>query len=152
MFKKLISAVLIATALISALPAVSYAAFSNTISLSEKGTKSDIIFIKRPDKLLASTSDRTYTISAVGRQNTKIKIYRYNPSTGVCDLIKGETAIGASGLYSVVVDLVGDSNIFVVTGENFSGSQAVRIDINKIKKSTVDKLKNVTVTIRNFWN
>ncbi len=151
MFKKLLSAVLIITALSSALPCVSYAAFSNTISLSEKGNSSDIIYIKRPESHSASTSDRTYTISAIGDQGTKIRVYKYNPSTGICNIIKAETSIGASGLYSVVVDLTSDSNIFVVTGENSRGSQAVRIDINKIKKSTVDKLKNVTVTIRNFW-
>ena len=150
MFKKLLSAVLISAAVAVAAPCVGYAAFSITISLSEKGISTDIIYIKRPESHSASTSDRTYTISAVGEQGTRIKVYKYNPSTGSCGLIKNETCIGASGLYSVVVDLPNDENIFVVAAENYRGSQAVRIDINKIKKSTVDKLKNVTVTIRNF--
>ena len=152
MFRKIISVLLIIISFSAALPSVGFAAFSNTILLSEKGTSSDIIYIKRPESLSASTSDRTYTISAVGQQGTKIKVYKYNPLTGVCEIIKNETSIGASGLYSVVVDLTSDSNIFIVTGENQRGSQAVRIDINKIKKSTVDRLKSVTVTIRNFWN
>lgn len=149
MFKKLIAAVIIASSL-AAVPSVSFASFGSSISLSEKGTASDLIYIKRPESHSASTSDRTYTISAVGAQGTKIKVYKYNPSSGVCALIKNETSIGASGMYSVVVDLVSDTNIFVVTAENSKGSQAVRIDISKIKKSTVDKLKNVTVTIRNI--
>lgn len=149
MFKKLIAAVIIASSL-AAVPSVSFASFGSSISLSEKGTASDLIYIKRPESHSASTSDRTYTISAVGAQGTKIKVYKYNPSSGVCTLIKNETSIGASGMYSVVVDLVSDTNIFVVTAENSKGSQAVRIDISKIKKSTVDKLKNVTVTIRTF--
>ena len=152
MFKKMLSALLIASTMALCVPCVSFAAFSNTISLSEKGSASDIIYIKRPESRQASTSDRTYTISAVGAQGTKIKVYKYNPQTGVCSIIKNETSIGASGLYSTVVDLTSNSNIFVVTGENSKGSQAVRIDINKIKKSTVDRLKSVTVTIRNFWN
>ncbi len=150
MLKKLISALLAASALTFALPCVGYAAFGNTISLSERGNATNIIYIKRPESHSASTSDRTYTISAVGEQGTRIKVYKYNPSTGNCYIIKNETCMGASGLYSVVVDLPDDSNIFLVTAENSRGSQAVRIDINKIKKSTVDKLKNVTVTIRNF--
>lgn len=151
MLKKLLSALLITASLTAAVPCVGYAAFSNTISLYEKGNSTDIIYIKRPESCSASTSDKTYTISAVGAQGTKIKVYKYNPATGNCGIIKNETYIGASGLYSVVVDLPNDSNIFVVTAENSRGSQAVRIDINKIKKSTVDKLKSVTVTIRNFF-
>ncbi len=151
MFKKLISAVILAATLVSVMPCVGYADFGNTISLTEKGTATDIIYIKRPESLSASTSDRTYTISAVGQQGTKIKVYKYNPSTNNCTIIKNETYIGASGLYSVVVDLTDNSNIFVVTAENQKGSQAVKIDIDKIKKSTIDKLKSVTVTIRNFF-
>lgn len=150
MLKKMLSALLIAAACTTALPCVGYAAFSNTVSLSETGTSNDIIYIKRPESHSASTSDRTYTISAVGSQGTKIRVYKYNPSLGYCTIIKNETKIGASGLYSVVVDLPNESNTFVVTAENSNGSQAVRIDINKIKKSTVDKLKNVTVTIKNL--
>lgn len=150
MFKKFITAVVIAATLISTLPAVGFA-FGNTISLNEKGTSTNIIYIKRPESLSASTSDRTYTISAVGEQGTRIKVYKYNPSTGVCTIIKNETTIGASGLYSVVVDLPDNSNTFMVTAENQKGSQAVRIDIDKIKKSTIDKLRSVTVTIRNLF-
>lgn len=151
MFKKFMTAIILATMLASVIPCVGYASFGDTISLTEKGTSADIIYIKRPESLSASTSDKTYTISAVGEQGTKIKVYKYNPQTDNCTIIKKETSIGASGLYSVVVDLPDDSNIFIVTAENEKGSQAVRIDIDKIKKSTIDRLKSVTVTIRNFF-
>ncbi len=151
MFKKFITAMILCATLLSVMPCVGFADFANTISLTEKGTSSDIIYIKRPESLSASTSDRTYTISAVGEKGTKIKVYKYNPATDNCAIIKNETLIGASGLYSVVVDLPDNSNIFMVTAENQKGSQVVRIDIDKIKKSTIDKLKSVTVTIRNFF-
>ncbi|MBQ3038647.1 MAG: hypothetical protein IJD30_05665 [Clostridia bacterium] len=151
MFKKLILACLLAMTVSAVIPTCSFAAFSNSISLSEQGTSSDIIYIKRPESHQASTSDRTYTISAVGSQGTVIKIYKYNPADDMCHIIKAGTSIGASGLYSVVVDLTDNSNTFMVTAENSQGSQAVRIDINKIKQSTIDRLRNVTVTIRNLW-
>ncbi len=151
MFKKFITALILCATFVSVIPSVGFADFGNTISLTEKGTSTDIIYIKRPESLSASTSDRTYTISAVGEKGTKIKVYKYNPETDNCAIIKNETYIGASGLYSVVVDLPDNSNIFMVTAENSKGSQAVRIDIDKIKKSTIDRLKSVTVTIRNFF-
>ena len=148
--KKLISVVLVVFALSTFLPCTTYAAFGNSIALGTTGTRNDLIYIKRPESHSASTSDRTYTISAVGGQGTKIKIYRYDASAGTAKVIKNETTIGASGLYSVVVDLPNDYNTFLVTAENGSGNQVVRIDISKIKRSTVDKLKSVTVTVKNF--
>ena len=139
--KRIIALIMIALSLVLAVPSVSYAAFGNSLSIYAQGNNNTLIYIKR----------RTYTISAVGAPGTKVRVYRYNPNAGVCYLIKNETQIGASGLYSTVLDLTADSNVFMVTAENANGNQVVRIDINKIKKSTVNKLKNVTVTIRNFF-
>lgn len=131
-------------------PSVSFAAYGNTMPITATGSSDNIIYIKRPESHSASTSDRTYTISAVGAQGTAIKIYRYNPASGTCNLIKGTTYIGASGFFSTVVTLNNDNNIFMVYAENSAGNQVTRIDISKIRKSTVDKLKSVTVTMKNF--
>ena len=150
--KKIISIFIIALSLVMVLPTVGFADFGNTISLYESGNTDTLIYIKRPESHSATTSDRTYTISAVGSQGTKVKIYRYNPVSGVCNIIKNEAQIGASGLYSTVVDLTSDSNVFLVTAEKGGSNQVVRIDINKVKKSTIDRLKNITFTIRNFFD
>lgn len=131
-------------------PTLSYAAYGSTMPITAQGTSDAIIYIKRPESLSASTSDRTYTISAVGKQGTAVKIYKYNEAQGACNLIKNTAYIGASGFFSTVVTLDGDSNIFMVYAENNSGNQVTRIDINKIRKSTVNKLKSVTVTMKNF--
>lgn len=132
------------------LPSVCYADYGNTIPVSAIGTKADIITIKRPESLSASTSDKTYTISATGSQGTKIKVYKLDVAENIGKLVTNERSIGASGLYSTVVDLTSDSNTFIVYAENGSGSQIVNISINKIKKSTIDRLKSLTVTIKNF--
>ena len=150
--KKIISVLILAFSLVLMVPTVGQAAYGNTISLHEKGNSETLVYIKRPESHSASTSERTYTISAVGAQGTKIRIYKYNPQTGVCELIKNDAYIGASGLYSTVVELTNNSNVFMVTAEKGQTSQVVRIDINKIQKSTIDKLRNITVSIRNFFD
>lgn len=132
------------------LPSVCYADYGSTIPVSAVGTKADIITIKRPESLSASTSDKTYTISATGTQGTRIKVYKLDTYENVGKLVTAERSIGASGLYSTVVDLSNDSNTFIVYAENSTGSQIVNININKIKKSTIDRLKSLTVTIKNF--
>lgn len=132
------------------LPSVSYAAYGNTIPVSAVGSRTDVVTIKRPESLSASTSDKTYTISATGAQGTKIKVYKLDTSDNIGKLVTAERSIGASGLYSTVVDLNNDNNTFILYAENASGSQVVNISINKIKKSTIDRLKSLTVTIKNF--
>lgn len=149
--KKKLSIILTLVMLLSlCIPVVSYAAYGNTMPLYTTGSSDTIIYIKRPESHSASTSDLTYTISAVGAQGTAIRIYKYSPADGFCKLIKGTTYIGASGFFSTVVNLTEANNVFMVYAQNSTGDQVARIDINKIKKSTVNKLKNVTVTMKNF--
>ena len=141
---------LLAALLLFAVPAVSFAAYENQIPVYAQGNATNLIYIKRPQALSASTSDKTYTISAVGPQGTTIRVYRQIPGTNDCQIIKGAQQIGASGLYSTVVDLTSDNNTFVVYAENGSTNQVVKIEISKVKKSTVDRLKSATVNILNF--
>ena len=130
------------------MPSVCLADYGSTIPADAVGNRSDIITIKRPESLSASTSDKTYTISATGAQGTRVKIYKQRGNTGY--IVSAERQIGASGLYSTVVDLNDDNNTFIVYAENANGTQIVRVGISKIKKSTIDRLKGVTVTIKNF--
>ena len=146
-FKLIMIVTLAVTVLV---PTVCYASYGSTIPADVAGSRSDIITIKRPESLSACTSDKTYTISATGAQGTLIKIYKLDPSANVGKLVTSERLIGASGLYSSVVELNDDNNTFIVYAEKDSSSQVVNVSINKIKKSTIDRLKNVTVTIRNF--
>ena len=148
--KKKIISLLIAALMLFSINAVSFAAYETQIPVSAQGNTTDLIFIKRPQTLSASTSDRTYTISAVGPQGTTIRIYRQVPGTENCMIIKSAQQIGASCLYSTVVDLPNDSNTFIVYAENGTTNQVVNIGISKVKKSTVERLKSVTVNILNF--
>jgi len=149
MKKKLIS-LLIAALMLFSISSVAFAAYETQIPLSAQGNSTNLVFIKRPQTLSASTSDKTYTISAVGPKGTTIRIYKQVPGTDYCQLVKAEQEIGASGLYSTVVDLTNDQNTFVVYAENGTTNQVVTIEISKVKKSTVEKLKSVTVNILNF--
>lgn len=148
--KKKIISMLLAALLLLSVPCVSFAAYETQITLSAQGNSTNLIFIKRPQTLSASTSDRTYTISAVGPMGTTVRVYKQVPGTDYCQIIKSSQQIGASGLYSTVVDLTDDSNKFVVYAENGATQQVVTIEISKVKKSTVEKLKSVTINILNF--
>lgn len=147
MKKRLISLIL-AMLVVLSVPCISYAQYETSIPLTAVGNSETLIYIKRPQSLSASTSDKTYTISAVGTKGTKVKIYK--EAGGIGQIIKSEKEIGASGLYSAVVDLTQDTNNFIVYAENGASNQVVKINISKVKQSTIDKLKNLTVNILNF--
>ncbi len=148
MKKKLIS-VLLALLVAFSIPCASFAAYETSIPITAVGNASNLIYIKRPQSLSASTSDKSYTISAVGAQGTVVRVYRYTGDDN-CELIKAGKQIGASGLYSTVVDLSTSSNTFIVYAENGASNQVVKINISKVKRSTVEKLKNITVNVLNF--
>lgn len=148
MKKKLIS-MLLALIVACSVPMVTYAAYETSIPITAVGSASNLIYIKRPQSLSASTSDKSYTISAVGAAGTTIRVYRQGAGND-CVLIKNAKQIGASGLYSTVVDLTENSNTFVVYAENGANDQVVKINISKVKQSTIEKLKNITVNVLNF--
>lgn len=148
MKKKFVSLLLALLAVFS-VPYASFAAYETSIPLSAQGNSTSLVYIKRPRSLSGSTSDKTYTISATGLQNTKVRVYRLS-SGDTCELIKSEKQIGASGLFSTVVELPDSNNTFIIYAENGSSNQVVKIQISKVKKSTVDKLKSVTVNVLNF--
>ena len=147
--KKRVLSLILALLVVFSVQYASFAAYETSIPLTAQGNSTNLIYIKRPRSLSGSTSDKTYTISTTGLQNTKVRVYRLDES-GACGLIKSERQIGASGLFSTVVDLPESNNTFVVYAENGSSDQVVKIQISKVKKSTVDKLRSVTVNVLNF--
>lgn len=147
--KKKFLSIFLAILVVFSVQYASFAAYETSIPLNAQGNSANLIYIKRPRSLSGSTSDKTYTISATGLQNTKVKVYRLT-GNDVCELIKSERLIGASGLFSTVVDLPESTNTFVIYAENGSSDQVVKIQISKVKKSTVDKLRSVTVNVLNF--
>ena len=148
MKKRLIAFVLALMAVIC-VQGYAFADYETSIPLSAQGNSTNLIYIKKPRSLSGSTSDKTYTISATGLKDTKVRVYRLTSGTD-CKLIKSAKQIGASGLFSTVVDLPENNNTFVIYAENGASNQVVKVQISKVKKSTVDKLKNVTVNVLNF--
>ena len=148
MKKRLIAFVLALMAVIC-VQGYAFADYETSIPLSAQGNSTNLIYIKKPRSLSGSTSDKTYTISATGLKDTKVRVYRLTSGTD-CKLIKSAKQIGASGLFSTVVDLPENNNTFVIYAENGASNQVVKVQISKVKKSTVDKLKNVTGNVLNF--
>lgn len=149
---KFFAAALTAAALFTAFLPASYASYGPVMPVEMYSDSQELIYIKKPETATTSTSDKTYTLSAVGTPGTVVSIYKYDPNSNLYVLIRDDVAVGSSGLYSMTVDLDDNSNIFRVFAQNGAASQTVNIEINKIKQSTIDKLKGISVTILDFFN
>lgn len=149
---KFLAALVSASVLTAVFMPAAFASFGPVMPAQIYTNSQELIYIKKPESCSASTSDKTYTLSAVGTPGTVVSIYKYDPDTDSYVLIRDDIAVGSSGLYSMAVDLDDNSNIFRVFAQNGAFSQSVDIEINKIKQSTIDKLKGISVTIRDFFN
>lgn len=138
--------------LFSAFMPVSYASCGPVMSVDMYTNSQSLIYIKKPESRSSSTSDKTYTLSAAGTPGTVVSVYKYDRNANAYILEKDDVVIGSSGLYSMVVDLNDDLNNFRIFAQKGSDSQLVNIEINKIKQSTIDKLKGISVTIRDFFS
>jgi len=151
MFKKFMTVMIICMLAVMITIPVSYASYGSSMPTDAYGNSSGLIYIKKPESCNASTSDKTYIISAVGTPGTVVSIYKYSSYTNTYLLIRDDVVIGSSGLYSAVVDLDDNTNNFRVYAQNGYSNQIVNIEINKIKQSTINKLKGISVTIRDFF-
>jgi hypothetical protein len=120
------------------------------------GKSSDVIYVKRPEKLYDTTTDSTYTISATAKEGTQITVYKKNPLDGKYRQIYFEegklntTKVGASGLYSVSLNLSDGANNFLLYAEGeVLEVQIVKVDITKSELRLVDKIIQLTMRSAN---
>ena len=103
-----------------------------------------------------TTTDSTYTISATAKEGTQITVYKKNPLDGKYRQIYFEegklntTKVGASGLYSVSLNLSDGANNFLLYAEGeVLEVQIVKVDITKSELRLVDKIIQLTMRSAN---
>ena len=113
---------------------------------------SGIIYVKRPEKLYDTTTDSIYTISATAKAGTQITVYKKSAIDGKYHQIYFEegkantTSVGASGLYSVSLNLTDGANNFLLYAEGkVLEVQIVKVDITKSVLNLTDKLSQLSI-------
>lgn len=127
-------------------------AFASPYSLTgnETSTSDSLVYIKKPASHSATTSERTYTVSAVGKPGVDVTIYRKSAYDGNFYRVfqKGyilESTIGASGVYVVSIELLEGGNKMIVYAENNSERQIIKIDITRLSKTQLDRIKSLSI-------
>lgn len=127
-------------------------AFASPYSIGEweSGNSNSLIYIKRPASLTATTSERTYTVTAAGQPGVDVTIYRRSNLDGIYyRVFQGgymlESSIGASGVYVVSIELVEGGNKMIVYAENANERQIIKIDITRLSQSQLDRINGLSV-------
>ncbi len=127
-------------------------AFAAPYSLSpwEYGNSNSLIYIKKPATLSATTSERTYTVTAAGRSGVDVTIYRKSNFDGnFYKVYQGgyllSGTIGASGVYVVSIELIEGGNKMRVYAESNSERQIIDIDITRLTRNQLDKINGLSV-------
>ncbi len=121
-----------------------------SLSPWDYGNSNSLIYIKKPSSLSATTSERTYTVTAAGRSGVEVTIYRKSNYDGnFYKVYQGgyllTGTIGASGVYVVSIELVEGGNKMRVYAENNSERQIINIDITRLSRNQLDKINGLSV-------
>ncbi len=149
MKKKLTIALCLVLALTSILSAAAFAA-PTKISENATGNSDSLITIKKPANLTATTSERTYTVTAAGKPGVEVTVYRKSKLDGQFYRVFQNGyflsgTIGASGVYVVSIELIDGGNKMLVYAENENERQIIKIDITRLSKSQLDRINNLSV-------
>lgn len=143
MIKKLLQSVCLVLALSMLLAVCAFAAPSS-MSPNQQGNSNSLIYIKKPASLSATTSEKTYTVSAAGRPGVHVAIYRRSNYDGQFYRVY-QGGIGASGVYVVSIELIPGKNKIRVRAQNNDEIQIIDIDITRITQSQLDRINGLSI-------
>ena len=133
--KKALVAILLAFSVLASTGIVAFAAPS-TVSSGASGNTSGIIYVKKPETLYDVTSESTYTVSATAKRGTTVTVYKKGGDSVYHKIYARPITVGASGLYSVTLNLTNGTNNFLLYAEGRAIQvQIVRVDITKVTQS-----------------
>jgi len=144
--------ILVSLILMSSFYSLTVSAASETVTFDYAGSCDWLIEVKNPETPSSTTSSKTFVISAVAVEGTIVTLYALNSETNLyekiyVDEVALESAVGASGLYAQQIPLKEGMNNIMVYATNGVDDEAVRLEINLLNESFLDKIKSFTVEI-----
>ena len=152
--KRLVS---IALFLIVMLSTVSCFAAPYSVNGSDAGNIANIVIVKKPETAVSSTTKQVYTVSAVSVAGVEIAIYKYNPATGLFDILTDSNGnavvatVGASGLFVRDIELSENTNYLLIRAQYGSLYQAIRFDITLLDQGLLDSIKGFSANFKSVF-
>jgi len=94
-----------------------------SVNGSDAGNITGMVVIKKPETAVSSTTKKVYTVSAVSLNGVEISLYKFNPETGLFDVLSDAsgapcvTKVGATGIYVKDIELDVDTNYLLLRAQ-----------------------------------
>ncbi len=150
MKKKFAAALCLTLALLTVFSLSVFAAPTKIADNYYGGNSDSLLTVKKPATLSATTSERTYTVTAAGKPGVDVTVYRKSKLDGQFYRVFQNgyflsSTIGASGVYVVSIELLDGGNTMLLYAENETERQIIKIDITRLSKTQLDRINNLSV-------
>jgi len=128
-----------------------------SVNGSDAGNITGMVVIKKPETAVSSTTKKVYTVSAVSLNGVEISLYKFNPETGLFDVLSDAsgapcvTKVGATGIYVKDIELDVDTNYLLLRAQYGNFYQSVRFDITLLNQGILDSIKGFTANFQSAF-
>lgn len=128
-----------------------------SVNGSDAGNISGMVIVKKPENAVSSTTKKVYTISAVSLSGVEISLYKFNPTTGLFDVLADSVGIpcintvGATGIYVKDIELDTNTNYLLIRAQYGNYYQTIRFDITLLNQGIIDSIKGFSANFQSAF-
>lgn len=128
-----------------------------SVNGSDAGNISGMVIVKKPETAVSSTTKKVYTVSAVSLNGVEISLYKFNPSTGLFDMlcdaagIPCVNSVGATGIYVKDIELDANTNYLLLRAQYGGYYQTIRFDITLLNQGIIDSIKGFSANFQSAF-
>ena len=123
----------------------------------DAGNITGMVIVKKPETAVSSTTKKVYTVSAVSLNGVEISLYKFNPVTGMFDILTDANGaactskVGATGIYVKDIELDVNTNYLLLRAQYGNLYQSIRFDITLLNQGIIDSIKGFSANFQSAF-
>lgn len=128
-----------------------------SVNGSDAGNITGMVIVKKPETAVSSTTKKVYTVSAVSLNGVDISLYKFNPETGLFDILTDSAGqqctikVGATGIYVNDIQLDPNTNYLLLRAQYGNYYQTIRFDITLLNQGIIDGIKGFSTNFQSAF-
>jgi len=128
-----------------------------SVNGSDAGNITGMVIVKKPETAVSSTTKKVYTVSAISLDGVEISLYKFNPNTGLFDVLNDNNGnicvnrVGATGLYVKDIELDVNTNYLLLRAQYGNYYQTIRFDITLLNQGVLDSIKGFSANFQSAF-
>lgn len=129
----------------------------SSVNGSDAGNISGMVIVKKPETAVSSTTKKIYTVSAISLNGVEISLYKFNPNTGLFDVLTDASGtpyvnqVGATGIYVRDIELDANTNYLLLRAQYGNYYQSIRFDITLLNQGVLDSIKGFSTNFQSAF-